>query len=625
MTSTPPPQSPERAQSPEGPESSSDAPQPEARARLTCSDAEQLGTRIQQQAALIAEATCELLLMVGEFDAREGFAWFDGLKSTAHWLGWSCSMSPGTAREHVRVARALPRMPLTVAEFRVGRLSYSKVREMTRLVDRVDEAALVELARSMTASQLAQAISTFRAVDGTRLGQDAVRQARWQVREDGMVEIHAVLPADMGAELITALELALGRDGTEPPQSESVVDGPARDAAPHPDSTRSNSAPTATRVEQLSDAEAAELAADITTAPTLEQRRADAFLDLARTFLGAEPDDRSGEDRHLVIVQVSAESLSQNVPAGTPSSASPLTALPHADEQQATESLRGREPAIDSFEATDELETHGAGAVYDDEPDDELDDLGKDELDVDGDADADVGTEPARIDVPAGTPLTDTTSGTPPHNVPAGTSERCGVLGMGPLEIRTAERLACTGKVAITITDAGGEILHLGRSRRLASRAQRRALRMRDTTCSFPGCHQSQHLDAHHVVPWSEGGPTDIEGLALLCRRHHVMVHEGGLRLVPGSGFRTATSLSRRFAVVDADGRPVQARWPAMFEHLLFRSTIDTKDDGARDTTCSAPPPAADPERIAATTGGEGFRLADCVDVLCSSIVELAA
>ncbi|WP_299304340.1 HNH endonuclease signature motif containing protein [uncultured Brachybacterium sp.] len=563
MTSTPPPQSPERAQSPEGPESSSDAPQPEARARLTCSDAEQLGTRIQQQAALIAEATCELLLMVGEFDAREGFAWFDGLKSTAHWLGWSCFMSPGTAREHVRVARALPRMPLTVAEFRVGRLSYSKVREMTRLVDRVDEAALVELARSMTASQLAQAISTFRAVDGTRLGQDAVRQARWQVREDGMVEIHAVLPADMGAELITALELALGRDGTEPPQSESVVDRPARDAAPHPNSTRSNSAPTATRVEQLSDAQAAELAADVTTAPTLEQRRADAFLDLARTFLDAEPDDRSGEDRHLVIIQVSAESLSQNVPAGTPSSASPLTALPHADEQQATESLRGREPTI--------------------------------------------------------------TSGAPPHNVPAGTSERCGVLGMGPLEIRTAERLACTGKVAITITDAGGEILHLGRSRRLASRAQRRALRMRDTTCSFPGCHQSQHLDAHHVVPWSEGGLTDIEGLALLCRRHHVMVHEGGLRLVPGSGFRTATSLSRRLAVVDADGRPVQARWPAMFEHLLFRSTIDTKDDGARDTTCSAPPPAADPERIAATTGGEGFRLADCVDVLCSSIVELAA
>ena len=193
-----------------------------------------------------------------------------------------------------------------------------------------------------------------------------------------------VLPAEMGAELITALELALDRDGTEPPQSESVVDRPARDAAPHPNSTRSNSAPTATRVEQLSDAQAAELAADVTTAPTLEQRRADAFLDLARTFLDAEPDDRSGEDRHLVIIQVSAESLSQNVPAGTPSSASPLTALPHADQPEATESLRGREPAIDSFEATDELETHGAGAVYDDEPDDELDDLGKDELDVDG-------------------------------------------------------------------------------------------------------------------------------------------------------------------------------------------------------------------------------------------------
>lgn len=516
---------------PEVLESRTQPPPAGALPRLSSSDAEELSSRIQQQAAMIAEATCELLLMIGEFDAREGSACFVGLKSTAHWLAWTCSMSPGTAREHVRVARALPRMPLTVAEFRFGRLSYSKVREMTRLVDRVDEAALLELARATTASQLADTISSFRAVDGSRLRQDAVRQARWQVREDGMIEIRAVLPAEMGAELITALELALDRDGSEPPQTDPAsedasIDGPVTGARPPDYSTSSAHRPSTSHADDLTEEEAAELAADITTAPTLEQRRADALLDLARTFLDAEPDDRSGEDRHVVIVQVSAESLSQNVPAGTPSTA----------------------------------------------PD--------------------------------------------PADVPAGTPERCGVLGMGPLEIPTAERLACTGKVAITITDAGGEILHLGRSRRLASRAQRRALRLRDTTCSFPGCHQSRHLDAHHVVPWSEGGPTDIEGLALLCRRHHVMVHEGGLRLVPGSDLPDSISLKRRFAVVDADGRPVQARWPAMLEHLAFRRSI---------TADAAPPPSADAERIASTTGGEGFRLAECVDVLCRNVVELAA
>lgn len=501
------------------PETPTPPPEPEARAGLTEYEAEELGTRIQQQAAVIAQATCELLLMVGEFDAREGCRWYHGLKSTAHWLAWSCSMAPGTAREHVRVARALPAMPLTVAEFRAGRLSYSKVREMTRVAGRTDEALLVELARAMTASQLAETIGRFSSLDGIRLGQDAVRHARWQIRDDGMVEIRALLPAEVGAEVLTALNLALERDGTEPPKADPAAEAPSSRQEPSGESPR-----RVTRVDQLSEQETAVLAAEITTTPTLEQRRADALLDLARTFLDTEPDDRSGEDRHLVVVQVSAEALAQNVPAGT-----------------------SREHHI---------------------------------------------------------------AASPPQNVPAGTPEACGVLGAGPLEPRTAERLACTGKVAITITDRGGEILHLGRSRRLASRAQRRALRLRDTTCTFPGCHQSRHLDAHHVVPWSEGGPTDVEGLALLCRRHHVMVHEGGLRLVPSSAY--GASPGQRFEVIDAEGRPVQARWPATLERFAFRRSI-----------VAAAEPGGDPTRIAATTGGADFRLADCVDALCQSAVEV--
>ena len=67
--------------------------------------------------------------------------WTD-VKSLAHWLSWSCAMSPGVAREHVRVAKALRRMPTIAGLFREGRLSYSKVREVTRVVDVVDEAAV---------------------------------------------------------------------------------------------------------------------------------------------------------------------------------------------------------------------------------------------------------------------------------------------------------------------------------------------------------------------------------------------------------------------------------------------------------------------------------------------------
>ncbi len=84
-------------------------------APLNRAAAESLGERIQQQAAAIATATCELLLIVGEFEVRGAVGWFVSLKSTVHWLSWSCSMAPGTAREHVRVARALPSIPLADA------------------------------------------------------------------------------------------------------------------------------------------------------------------------------------------------------------------------------------------------------------------------------------------------------------------------------------------------------------------------------------------------------------------------------------------------------------------------------------------------------------------------------
>ncbi|MGP9537298.1 DUF222 domain-containing protein [Brachybacterium sp. AOP43-C2-M15] len=518
---------------------------------LDCAGAERLGERIQQQAAHIAEATCELLLMVAEFDAREGSGCFVGVKSTAHWLAWACSMSPGTAREHVRVARALPAMPRTVEEFRAGRLSYSKVREMTRVADRVEEEVLVDMARAMTASQLARTLSAFRAVDGSRLGQEANRQARWQVREDGMIEIRAVLPAETGAEVVTALELARDRDGTAPPAPDAAAH---RAAAPASLSAAESGAGAGAGSDAI-----AERSAEITGAATLEQRGADALHNLARTYLDAEPDDRSGEDRHLVVVEVSAESLRRGVPAGTP----------------------------------------GAPSEH----------------------------------VPAGTSDGAAPEGRAAPDVPAGTPQRCGVLDAGPLEARTAERLACTGQVALKITDAGGEILHLGRSRRLASRAQRRALRLRDTTCTFPGCHQAKHLDAHHTTPWSEGGTTDLEGLALLCRRHHVMVHEGGLRLVRDPA--RSSPHQPRFQVLDGTGRPVQARWPALFEHLLVAREeepsvpVGPGADGARTDDDEGPPGAGarptDPARIAATTGGEGFCLADCVDALLQHTLDLAA
>jgi hypothetical protein len=75
-------------------------------------------------------------------------------------------MTPEVAWEHVRVAKALRPMPTIANLFREGRLSYSRVREVTRVVDLVDEARLAGLAVTATAAQLAKMMSGFRSADG---------------------------------------------------------------------------------------------------------------------------------------------------------------------------------------------------------------------------------------------------------------------------------------------------------------------------------------------------------------------------------------------------------------------------------------------------------------------------
>lgn len=97
--------------------------------------AEELGARIMAAAGDVARQESVFLELVGEFDAVGAVAWWAGIRSTAHWLSWACSIAAGTAREHVRVARALRRMPATREAFALGELTYSKVREITRVVD----------------------------------------------------------------------------------------------------------------------------------------------------------------------------------------------------------------------------------------------------------------------------------------------------------------------------------------------------------------------------------------------------------------------------------------------------------------------------------------------------------
>jgi Domain of unknown function (DUF222)/HNH endonuclease len=397
-----------------------DGPTPQAAAHEEeRSHADALAGRICAAAAEAARSQYVLLELLGEFDAVGGLKHWSGFKSLAHWLSWACAMTPGVAREHVRVAKALRRMPTIADLFRDGRLSYSKVREVTRVVDVVDEQRLAGLALTATASQLARMISGFRCADGMRIRQQTKRAVSWHERDDGMIDFRARLPKDEAALLIAAIDTAKDQFGPPPAKPYPCGDG-EREAAPGVGVYGS----------------------------------ADALLDVARVFLESAPEDRSGEDRTLVVVQVSAEQLGC-VPAGTPATA--------------------------------------------------------DAADVTPDRANRVG------------------------NVPAGTSQPaaavCHIERVGSVEAATAQRHACDSRVLGAIVDEHGAVLALGRTRRLVSRAQRRALLIRDKMCRYPGCHSTRRLKAHHVVPWAAGGLTDLDNLIMLCQWHHTAVHEGGVSI----------------------------------------------------------------------------------------------
>jgi hypothetical protein len=89
--------------------------------------------------------------------------------------------------------------------------------------------------------------------------------------------------------------------------------------------------------------------------------------------------------------------------------------------------------------------------------------------------------------------------------------------------------------------------LDLGRTTRVVSPAQRTALAVRDGGCVFAGCDRPlEWCEAHHLWHWLDGGPTDLDNLALLCRAHHRAVHEGGWRLIRGPDGRLTASPPHR-------------------------------------------------------------------------------
>jgi hypothetical protein len=248
-----------------------------------------LADEIARMAAQLDAATHRLLGCIRRFD--DSGEWDrQGLVSCAHWLSWRIGLDLGTAREKVRVARALGALPRIDDALRRGVLSYAKVRAVTRVATPDNEERLLEIALGTTGGQLERVCRRFRRalaiVDGERA--DERRFVRDEVLPSGLVRITAVLQPDEAALVMKAIEMARLQAAPPPPDSSAETPPPP-------------------------------------TAPVLPA--ADALTKVAKSFLAHGESGGSGGDRYQIVVHLDHDplapdgALAATLDDGTPISA----------------------------------------------------------------------------------------------------------------------------------------------------------------------------------------------------------------------------------------------------------------------------------------------------------------
>ena len=100
-----------------------------------------------------------------------------------------------------------------------------------------------------------------------------------------------------------------------------------------------------------------------------------------------------------------------------------------------------------------------------------------------------------------------------------------------PISAGAPRRLLCDSGLRLTVDDAAGRAVGVGRRSRAIPHWLESQLRWRDGGCRFPGCEHTHWLHGHHLVHWPDGGRTDLSNLTILCGVHHRYLHEGGWRL----------------------------------------------------------------------------------------------
>ena len=239
------------------------------------SNAEKLGAEITELCSYIYAAESRLLSLIREFDEK-GYWARQGLCSCAHWLNLKCGIGMNAAREKLRVAHALAELPKISERFEKGQLSYSKVRAITRIADESNEDYLLMIADHGTAHHVEKLVSKYRTAK--RLQDVDIVRAQYNSREvthyydhDGCLVIKARLPAEQGALIVKALEMAMDIQFNDKDVSAVTSELESEDEA-----------------------------------PSIAARRADALTEIAETYMNNSESSGSTADRYQVVVHVTA-------------------------------------------------------------------------------------------------------------------------------------------------------------------------------------------------------------------------------------------------------------------------------------------------------------------------------
>ena len=262
--------------------------------RVTRIDA--LADELCRLAAHLAAAEYRWLRLLAEFDEAGGWAQ-QGARTCAAWLSWACGISPGTAREKVRVAQALPSLPKVCESFAAGRLSYSKVRAITRVATPENEELLVQYGESATAAHLEKVLRGYRHVRRLEEARDAAlqhetRYVRHWIDDEGYVRIEARYPPDDGAFIVAEMD-RLAEAGAEP------------DAPPPAKTARHVSAETS----EAGRGDTPVVSPGWAASDPIEARRADALRIMAETAAAHGPTAVVGGDSHLIVVHAARDEL----------------------------------------------------------------------------------------------------------------------------------------------------------------------------------------------------------------------------------------------------------------------------------------------------------------------------